>query len=238
MRIAVLQVDWVNPELIAEHGDLPDMLSGFLASNTRSPAEINVFKVLEGQLPQKPEQYDLLLIPGSRFSAHREFSGRSELLGLLAASAQRGVKMLGLCFGAQLLAVSLGGNVDASEYGWNVGLKRVTVVSRPDWLAHVDADPVVLFNHRDRIRSLPDRADCIFSLAECPIAGFRVGTSIVGLQFHPEYTLEYQEALMRVSPTLGDSDLASAVVRNRELQRDCGRIARPLLSSLLGVHDD
>lgn len=98
----------------------------------------------------------------------------------LAAAHGAGVPVLGICFGAQQLAVALGGEVcraEAAEIGWH----NVTSDSHPvlagEWFQW----------HYDSI-TVPPGAQ---TLAVSPRAtqAFRAGRS-VGLQFHPEVTTQ------------------------------------------------
>jgi GMP synthase-like glutamine amidotransferase len=219
MRVALLQADWVNPEFIGIHGDLKDMVGGVLARHSAAPTTLEVFRILEGELPSSAAGYDLLLVPGSRFSAYADFPGKESLVELLREGRERGSRILGLCFGAQLITVAFGGTVGPSEFGWNVGLKPAALARRPEWLPAAESRMTVLFNHRDRIQSLPAGFELILSSAQCPIAGFHYRKQIVGLQFHPEYTIAYQEALMSVSKTLSSEDHEDALERNRLLYK-------------------
>jgi GMP synthase-like glutamine amidotransferase len=234
-RIALLQADWVNPEFIGPHGDLGDMIERFLQRHAPEPTRLDVFKVLEGELPRSAADYDLLLVPGSRFSAYDDFPGKQGLVELLREGREVGSKILGLCFGAQLIAVAFGGDVGASEYGWNVGLKPVSLLEPPEWLEPGEAPITVLFNHKDRIRSLPEGFQPLLSTPDCPLAGFQCDGTIVGLQFHPEYTLEYQEALMSISTTLPTDTFQDAVQRNRSFPNEGGRFTGSVLRQLLGT---
>lgn len=235
MRIALLQADWVNPEFIGVHGDLKDMIGRFVARHAPGPASVEVFRVLDGELPSDPADYDLLLVPGSRFSAYDDFPGRQGLVELLIEGRRRGSRILGLCFGAQLIAAAFGGEVERSEFGWNVGLKPVSVLPPAKWLRPAGDRVTALFNHRDRIVSLPADFEPILASPECPIAGFQHDGTIVGIQFHPEYTLEYQEALMSVSTTLAAHEREDGLRRNRGVRSDGGAFSERVLERLLGA---
>jgi GMP synthase-like glutamine amidotransferase len=100
-------------------------------------------------------------------------------IAFLREAHERGVPVLGLCFGGQALAAALGGDVRVApepEIGW-LELESLDggAVARGPWFAW----------HYDTF-TLPPGARELARSAACPHA-FRLGTS-VGLQFHPEVT--------------------------------------------------
>jgi GMP synthase-like glutamine amidotransferase len=98
----------------------------------------------------------------------------------LKGSLDLGGAVFAICLGAQLLALSLGGNVrrmDRSETGW-------TTVSFIDGQALK-----VLEWHEDAI-DLPPGAQLLASSEHCVQQMYRAGPARLGLQFHPEWNAE------------------------------------------------
>lgn len=92
--------------------------------------------------------------------------------------------VVGVCLGAQLLAVSLAGPraVRPARRGMEVGLHRVRC-------AHSDAEHVVSEFHHHEIRPAALRAigaTVTFSNDHTRVQGFAFGDHVVGYQFHPE----------------------------------------------------
>ncbi|MGM9873011.1 MAG: glutamine-hydrolyzing GMP synthase [Muribaculaceae bacterium] len=123
-----------------------------------------------------------VIVSGSPFSVYDAKAFRTDLAPIAARHP-----MLGICYGAQLLAYQGGGTVESApsrEYGRAI-------------LAHTDAaDPLfagisvgetVWMSHGDTITNLPDGFDIIASTDSVACAGFHVrGRDIWGVQFHPE----------------------------------------------------
>ncbi|MDQ1700472.1 MAG: hypothetical protein QOG34_2335 [Frankiaceae bacterium] len=107
---------------------------------------------------------------------------------LLATAIDDGVPTLGICLGAQLLAVAAGGSVERGALGPELGLDVVTV-SQPDVLLMSGELPVVQW-HFDAVTRLPDSAELLASSARYAAQAFRVGEVAWGLQFHVEATVE------------------------------------------------
>lgn len=100
-------------------------------------------------------------------------------------SLLEGTPTLGICYGLQFLAHSLGGEVQRSshkEYGEQV-LNRVL----PDSLAASLDAPMIWMSHGDRVARAPYGFVVTASTTTCPIAAFEDrARKLYGVQFHPE----------------------------------------------------
>ncbi|MEP6856245.1 MAG: type 1 glutamine amidotransferase [Pedococcus sp.] len=101
----------------------------------------------------------------------------------------RGVPLLGVCLGAQILAVVAGGAVTEALAGPEVGLIEV------GWAAEADNDPLLhglpdaapaLAWHWLEVVDLPVGSHSLASTSRCANQAFRVGPVAWGLQFHLE----------------------------------------------------
>lgn len=95
--------------------------------------------------------------------------------------------LLGVCYGAQLLASEFGGTVQGApsrEYG----RAMLTVVNATDPLMQAIPSPSqVWMSHGDTITSIPENYHIIASTENVPVAAYRVeGEQTWGIQFHPE----------------------------------------------------
>jgi GMP synthase (glutamine-hydrolysing) len=101
------------------------------------------------------------------------------------------VPILGICYGAQLVAQQLGGlvqNSDSREYG-RASL-HITESACP-LFKNIEANTVVWMSHGDTITKLPATATVIAKTESIPIGGFQLinlAYPIYALQFHPEVT--------------------------------------------------
>src|SRR4051812_44668167 len=100
---------------------------------------------------------------------------------LLATAIDDGVPTLGICLGAQLLAVAAGGEVLRGAAGPELGFGEVSVPVGDELLA-AGAMPVVQW-HYDAVTRLPDGAALLASSELYEVQAFRIGEVAWGLQF-------------------------------------------------------
>lgn len=99
------------------------------------------------------------------------------------------VPVLGVCYGAQLLAAKTGGDVMPSKTR-EYGRARLTRVDHHvDLLKEISLDTQVWMSHADTIGAISPDFDVIASTASVPIAAFKAkNEKTYGIQFHPEVT--------------------------------------------------
>ncbi len=155
-----------------------------------------------GEALPLPRDYDALVVTGGPMSVNdvvRHPWLRAEKEHIAKAVAQ-GRHVLGLCFGAQLLAQALGAHVGRSprpEVGWRT-VRLTPYASSLRYLADFPPEFTVLQWHYDAFE-LPRHALLLAESETCPQA-FALGEQVLGLQFHLETT---RDSLERIAADLG-----------------------------------
>ncbi len=97
-----------------------------------------------------------------------------------------GVPVLGICYGMQLIALELGGQVEGAEVG-EFGRSQLTVRQNGRLLAGTPGEQSCWMSHRDTVFAPPPGFDALASSTASPVAAFESHErSIYGIQFHPE----------------------------------------------------
>jgi len=134
---------------------------------------------------------DALIVLGGPMAAYDDTAAPwlPAVRDLLAGAVEDGVPTLGVCLGAQLLAIACGGTVESpGSSGPEIGLATVDVTAE-DELFTPGPMPVVAWHH-DGVSALPPEAVVCASNAAYVNQAFRIGESAWGLQFHVETTLD------------------------------------------------
>lgn len=156
----------------------------------RRVRELGVFcEILPfNKFPENEEEIAAVILSGSPFSVKDKNALKFDLGQVLDK-----FPVLGICYGAQLLANNLGGSVEASEkreYGKAI-LKRK--IHEDAFLNEIEKGSTVWMSHADTIVKLPDHFEVIASTESIPVAAFKSVRNqykfpVYGLQFHPEVT--------------------------------------------------
>lgn len=176
--------------LVVQHEDTcpPDRLGDWLAEQG---VALEVCRPYAGDAVPDRVTADGLLVLGGHMGAYddAEAPWLPATRALLASAASSGTPTLGVCLGAQLLAVACGGRVEVGRGGIEAGVVDVR------WRPEAAQDP--LFGdvgpstagpsmHLDAVVELPPGAAWLGATGAYPHQAFRVGPAAWGVQFHPE----------------------------------------------------
>ncbi|MBL9080011.1 MAG: glutamine-hydrolyzing GMP synthase [Planctomycetes bacterium] len=120
------------------------------------------------------------------------------------AILQKGVPVLGICYGLQWLAQHTGGEVTPARAGAEYGRTQLHVVDDRDLLAAVRQDGIVWMSHGDKVARLGPGFEVLARSEPCPFAVVGDRTRrFYGLQFHPEVAHTEDGAAMLRNFVLG-----------------------------------
>ena len=188
MSLAILEAGAPPPALLDEFGHYPAMFERLLGM------QATTYEVRAGEFPPDVGRHSAYLITGSSAGVYEDLPWIGPLKTFLRAARGR-AKLVGICFGHQIMAQAFGGHVEKSERGWGVGLHSYPIVRHEPWMDEV---PLVSApaSHQDQVVQPPPGAELIASSVFTPYAGFswRDGMAI-SFQFHPEMTPAFAAAL-------------------------------------------
>ncbi|MFP8780286.1 glutamine amidotransferase [Hydrogenophaga sp. RWCD_12] len=219
-------------------GDFDDWIAAGLREG--GAATVQSHDAQADGLPAPPEQFAGVVLTGSHSMVSEREPWSEALVPWLQAAVEAGTPVLGICYGHQLLAHALGGEVSHHPDGVEIG--TVTVERHP-----VSADDPLLGGlparfpaqavHWQSVRSLPANAVLLAGSAHEAHHAFRVGDRAWGVQFHPEFS---DEALRAYLDGLGDvlakegldaTEIAGSLAPTPEAASVLPRFARLVLSA-------
>lgn len=205
MKLGILKTDAVRPEWVADFGEYPDMFIGLL-SQVDPEIEFAVYDVQQGEYPADIDEVDAYLMTGSKSSVYEDEPWIAALMAFVRELHARRKKLVGICFGHQLVAHALGGRAEKSHKGWGVGLHTHTFTTTPHWHDGEHEDLDILVSHQDQVVEVAEGAEVLASSEFCENAVTQVGDHILTFQGHPEFIPEYASAIMNVRrETIGET---------------------------------
>jgi GMP synthase-like glutamine amidotransferase len=128
-----------------------------------------------------------------------------------------GRKVVGLCFGHQLIARALGGHVGKQPQGLRLGTAWTHLTHHAPWMDPPKDALRLLAAHEDQVFEAPPGAQVLGGDALCPVGLMTVGPHVLGTQYHPELSLDFMADLLhalapRLPPAItarASEDLAS-----------------------------
>ncbi|ATY83120.1 glutamine amidotransferase [Aeromonas veronii] len=196
MRLGILDCDRLDPDLADRFGPVYSemFIRGFAA--LAPELEFRVWSALDGELPEDLHECDAWLITGSRHDAYSDIPWIQALRAWIRQAHDADVKLAGVCFGHQVIAQALGGEVVKSTKGWGLGVSVHPMLEDEPWMAPARDQIRILASHQDQVALLPPGATRLAGNDFCPNFMFLQGNNIVAIQGHPEFSVEYNRALI------------------------------------------
>ena len=229
-RIAILETG-VPPEALRDdYDDYPARFRALLGDGVPTTR----FDVQAGRLPHDPAAFEGVVVTGSTAGVYEDHAWIPLLVEWLRAARGR-TRILGICFGHQVMAHAWGGRVEKSDKGWGVGLHRYDVLTHEPWMFPKADSVAIPVSHQDQVVAAPDDARVIAASAFTPYAGLAWGRDAVSFQCHPEFQPAYAAALVELRRGRIPDPVADAAIESLKRPDDRALMTAWVRAFLLGT---
>ncbi|MEZ5660919.1 MAG: type 1 glutamine amidotransferase [Burkholderiaceae bacterium] len=181
-------------------GDLPDEYEQIAGGLTPHGAPWRIVRLDPARNPDEiPLQgFDAVVFSGSPSSVNDPDPWIAALMAQVRELHARQVPMVGICFGHQLIAKALGGEVGANPDGLIAGPVAVHWHADAPWMQPARQEVILRAMHHDQVLRLPAGAEVIAEAAHCPIGAYRIGEHVLCTQHHPEMPGSHLNAILDI----------------------------------------
>lgn len=208
MHIGLLECDHVEGRVPGAPAGYREMFAALLGPHAPR-LRFTYFDACHGDLPDAPQACDAYVCTGSKHSVYDRLDWIGPLADFLRRLHRGRRPYVGVCFGHQMLAHALGGEVAPAACGWGAGVHEMGVHRTEPWMRPALGRCRLQYIHKDQVTRLPADGVALARSAHCEVAMFRVGASTLGIEGHPEFTVPYGAALIR----LRSADIGAARAR-------------------------
>ncbi|KAJ1305199.1 hypothetical protein OPQ81_000229 [Rhizoctonia solani] len=267
LNLALLICDTPVPAVLAAHGTYLDIFRTHLQKSLESALEskgqstdsvqftLDGYDVVKRVYPDEAKlgAYDGIMLTGSAASAYAPLPWIPPLLEFVARVTREHprIKVIGTCFGHQIIARALGGQCVPNQKGWEVAVYNVRLNEVGEKLFGRKEVRIHQI-HRDHVPEthIPPGFEIIGSTPACANQGMILrypdardkidyeGIHVFTVQGHPEFHESIVSKLVDVrelSGVLNPSVVAEARKR-ASLQHDGISVIGPVMWGILGVH--
>lgn len=216
IRLAILECGSPPPKANAKFGGYAGCFKNLLSASCdhpSSPLKYSDLSISVYDIENHPENYpsldsiDAILTTGSKHDSYRDDAWIVKLVQFNQEILKQGrVRIIGVCFGHQILARALGARVGKSDRGWEVSVldmqlstkgkeifgkeTLVRVLLLHSHTGYTDRMKTIQQMHQDIAYSYPEGVEALASTDKCEVQAMYAPKRLISVQGHPEFTGE------------------------------------------------
>jgi len=233
MKLCILENDSLDPAVETRYVGYGAMFERLLR-NAGAIGQFDIFNTVRGEYPASVDDYDAVLLTGSRADSFSQEPWVLTLRQKVEQLLQAKKKLIGVCFGHQLIALCLGARVGRAPQGWGAGRMNYQWNAPELPLAQGRSDIALLASHQDQVFDLPEGATLLASSDFCPVAAFAVDDHVFCVQPHPEFVEEYSAFLLNKRRTLLGEEKYQSATHSLTAGHDGADLARMIVAFIEG----
>ncbi|CDO56982.1 similar to Saccharomyces cerevisiae YLR126C Putative glutamine amidotransferase [Geotrichum candidum] len=257
MKIVIFETDAPLPIARAKHGSYGDMFKAMLqrapSFATAGPVEYVHIHIHadspDGGVHDLPplRDVDAILITGSRSNAYdTHIPWINQLADYIkdALAEESKTRVVGICFGHQIIGRALGLQVGPNPAGWELSLTEMALTSEgePHFITATQDNAklaLMQFHHDIVFPPLPANVSVLAKTDACAVQGMHRPRKLWSVQGHPEFDIDIEYELLEYAAGTGMDrkiiDAAIAKLENQEtrVERDRAAAADAMAAFLL-----
>ncbi|KAF1993134.1 class I glutamine amidotransferase-like protein [Amniculicola lignicola CBS 123094] len=231
LRIAILECDTPAEKTRAKYGGYGGVFSALLETaaetfeqkeliSSKKDLELSAFDVVTEQKYPELENIDAILLSGSK---HNSFENTPWILKLVdfvrKVLQQDRVRIIGVCFGHQILGRAAGVKVGRSEGGWEISVLPLELTAKGKELFKQNTLSLHQM-HRDVVYEYPEGVEKLAATPRCLVQGMYMKGRYISVQGHPEFTQQIVTELLEMRHAQG-------IFNDEQFQDAMDRVGNP-----------
>ncbi|KAL5116471.1 hypothetical protein ACEQ8H_005592 [Pleosporales sp. CAS-2024a] len=237
-RIAILECDTPLPDVVAKYGRYDRIFTTLLETAAEglglSPKHdlvLSGFDVVHQQQYPNLDDIDAVLISGSKYNSYDDDPWILKLVDFTEKLLKQDrIRIIGVCFGHQILGRALGVKVGPSDDGWEISVLPVELSARGKDIFQQDTLAIHQM-HRDIVYEYPKGIEKLGGSPRCLVQGMYKRNKLISVQGHPEFNAEIMHVIVKARNKQGifeDEQTRDALERSGK-QHDGVNIAKAFL---------
>ena len=230
LKVGLLLCDDVDEVDQAKYGTYAEMFRDGINAIDHD-LTIRPMRCQRGEMPDSPDDFDAFLISGSRHGAYDALPWIAQLEDFVRRCREQRKKTVGICFGHQLIAQALGGEVRKADAGWGIGIHSTRIIEPRAWMGdiangelHTPGQYNLVVVHQDQVVALPPEFRTLAANDFCPISMF-ADDIMLGIQGHPEFSRAFCEFRIHARrELLGEALFRQSLASLQEMTLDSSRV--------------
>ena len=213
MLVTILETGRAPEPLSEAWPRYPDMFAALL-TNADPAMRFRTIALVDGAALPRADDCEAVLITGSPAGVYDHTPWMDPLRGFIRETFATRTPMIGVCFGHQIIADAMGGDVRKSEKGWGVGRHVYDVLGAAEGMEGAGGTVALSVSHQDQVIVPPEGAVTLARSAHTDHAMLAyAGAPVMSLQGHPEFSDEFVAALysVRRGKSLSDAQVDGAI---------------------------
>lgn len=195
MRVTIIETGRAPGRLSEDYPRYPDMFAELLGE-ADAGLSFEVVRLPDGEALPDPADCEAVVITGSPAGVYDRTPWMDPLRAFVRAAFGAETPMVGVCFGHQIIADAMGGDVRKSDKGWGVGRHTYEVLEHRPWMAGAGASVSLAVSHQDQVIKPPAGAVTLARSAHTDHAMLVYQAApVMSVQGHPEFGDEFVAAL-------------------------------------------